>query len=329
MIVGDLHFSDVYNGKHQNYLENCYWVLQKLVEKVREEKPSALVLLGDLIGWTETNIRHRQNLTMFIKTLKTIQEVCPIYAVQGNHDMKGYPDFLFLKELGLIITSDVCDGYFDYYADDTQSVPEIRFHLVDYGEENKTLNLCKGNTSNVVLGHNNYKINGVTNWYPNMEGIELNMQRNFAGVQMVISGHIHTPSPDLVATQMPDQTNCQLFYAGCPTRPVKDQLYNSCWWVFFRYDKENNCSQFMPEEFKLRPTSEIFYDDSDFVDEKTEEEIQEELRKDNLKNVLDELLTYRIQEGDYMHQIDIIQNASDDAKTLAKKYLQQELNNAV
>ena len=329
LIIGDLHFSDVYNGKHKNYLENCLWVMKKIVEKVTEEKPSAVVLLGDLIGWTETNIRDRQVLSAFIKTLTYIKDVCPVYAVQGNHDMKGYPDFLFLKELGIIITSDICDGYFDYYGDETQTVPEARFHLVDYGQENKELTLNKDGATNIVLAHNNFTINGVTTWYSANDGIELGMQQNFSGVKMVISGHIHNPSPELSTTQMPNQENCMLFYAGCPTRPVKDkEMYNSCWWVFFRYDKNTNTTNFMPEPFKLKPVEEIFYVDDNFIEDKTAEQLVEEIRKKNLKNVLEELLTYRIQEGDYLNQIDIIQNASDEAKELAKQYLSAELNKA-
>ena len=46
--------------------------------------------------------------------------------------------------------------------------------------------LCQGNTSNIVLGHNNYTIAGVTNWYSEHDGIELGMMRNYSGVDMVI-----------------------------------------------------------------------------------------------------------------------------------------------
>lgn len=325
MIVGDLHFSDVYQGKHKNYLSNCFWVLNQIATKVKENKPSALVLLGDIIGWSETNIRNREVLTIFIKTLNIIKEICPIYVVQGNHDMKGYPDFTFLSELGIIITSSACGGYFDYYGEESQTVPEVRFHMVDYGQEHRHIELCDGAT-NIVLGHNNYTIEGITNWYQNFDGIELGTMQNFSGVDFVLSGHIHTPSPNFVQATMPNGQMCSLFYLGCPSRPVKEELYDNCWYVFLRYKKENNSSTIDTEQFELKPWKEIFYDDDTFVAERTPEQVEEDLRTEALKSVLDELMTYRIQTGDYMTQIDIIQNASPESKELAKQYLQTAFN---
>ena len=105
LIVGDLHFSDVFTGKHKNYLKNCCGVLGDISAKVKEVQPSALVLLGDIIGWNETNIKNREVLSVFCKELKSWNEICPVIVVKGNHDIKGYPDFLFLEDIGLIKTS--------------------------------------------------------------------------------------------------------------------------------------------------------------------------------------------------------------------------------
>ena len=327
MIVGDLHFSDVFNGKHKNYLSNCIWVMEQIITKVQETKPSALVLLGDIIGWTETNIKDRQIFITFINALRKIKETCPIYCVCGNHDMKGYPDFLFLAELGVIITSSMCDGYFDYYGTEEQETPEVRFHLVDYKQEDRHLNLATDGVSNIVLAHNNFTINGVTTWYADHDGIELGMMQNFSGVDIVIAGHIHNPSPEIYSTQMPNGKDCMLFYTGCPTRPIKDRnMYDSCWYVFIEYNPDVKSSSLKTEEFKLKPASEIFYADETFVEEQTEEQIAEAMRKEALKDVLGDLLKYRIQDGDYMKQIDIIQNATDEAKDLAKQYLQTAFN---
>lgn len=326
MIVGDLHFSDVFTGKHKNYLENCIWVVEQIITKVKEKKPSALVLLGDIIGWTETNIKDRQIFITFINALRKIKEICPIYCVCGNHDIKGYPDFMFLAELGIIITSQMCGGYFDFYGTPEQEIPEVRFHMVDYKQEDRHLDLHPS-TTNVVLAHNNFTINGVTTWYSEHDGIELGMMQNFSGVDMVISGHIHNPSPEIYSTQMPNGKNCMLFYTGCPTRPIKDKnMYDSCWYMFIEYDHEANNTTVATEEFKLKPASEIFYSDDNYLAPQTEEELAEIMRKEALKDVLGDLLKYRIQDGDYMNQIDVIQNATQEAKDMAKQYLQTAFN---
>lgn len=325
MIVGDLHFSDVFTGKHIAYLENCFWCLSQITKKLEEKKPCALVLEGDIIGWVETNIKDRQVFSMFCKVLRDWNRICPVYAVRGNHDMKGYPDFQFLSEFGLIITSATCDGYFDYYASEGQEVPEVRFHLVDYKCEDTPLNLATNGASNIVLAHNNFTINGVTTWYNEHDGLELGMQQNFTGVDMVISGHIHNPSPEIYAAQMPNGEQCMLFYPGCPTRPIKDgNMYESCWYVFIKYNGSE--TDIDTEEFKLKPSSEIFYDSETFVNEKTEEEINEELRKENLKDVLSDILKYRMTSGNPIDQVMNIPNASEEAKKIATDYLQLAFN---
>lgn len=327
MIIGDLHISDVFTGKHKGYLENCFWVLNKITAKIVEKKPKAIVLSGDIVGWNETNIRDRQILSQLCKVFKQWREICPIYAVRGNHDVKGYPEFQFLNDLGLIKTASDIDGFFDYFGHEGQDVPEVRFHLVDYNNESTSLNINTDGASNLVCGHNNYTINGVTTWYSEHDGIELGMMQNFSDVDMVISGHIHNPSPEIYSTQMPSGKNCMLFYTGCPTRPIKDKnMYDSCWFVFVEYNQSTNQTDIKTDEFKLKPASEIFFEDEDFVEEKSEEEVQNELRKEALKDVLGDIMKYRLNGGSPLEQIDRIPNASDEAKQVAKEYLQIAFN---
>lgn len=327
LIVGDLHFSDVYKGKHKDYLLNCCGILAEIVAKVKAEKPSAVVFLGDLVGWVETNIKNRQVLAMFLKAFQEMRNVCPVYAVCGNHDMNGFPEFNLLAQLGLIITSSACSGYFDYYGTESSATPEVRFHLVDYGKEHGVLNLAEGSVSNVVLGHNNYTIQGVTNWYNDFDGIELGRLSNFDGVDMVISGHIHNPSPEFVSTQMPDDGICSLFYAGCPTRPVKEKnMYDSVWWIKFTYNGVD--TDVTTEAWNLAPASEVFLDDNAFVEER-DESVKEADRRKELREVLDDILQYRMLGGDPIEQVKNIPNATDDAKNMAINYLQMALNRQV
>lgn len=327
MIIGDIHFSDVYTGKHKGYLENCFWCLSRITEQLNAKKPAALVLLGDLIGWTETNIKDRQVFSMFCKVLRDWNQVCPVYAVRGNHDLKGYPDFQFLADFGLIITSAACGGYFDYYANQLQERPEVRFHLVDYKCEDKALDFAGDVVSDIILAHNNFTISGVTNWYNEHDGLELGMQQTFSGADMVISGHIHNPSPEIYAAQMPNGESCMLFYPGCPCRPIKDNnMYDSCWYVFIEYDEEDGQTSIKTEPFELKPAEEVFYAPETFVTEKTSDELQEEIRKEALKDVLGDLLTYRMNTGSPIEQVKRIHNASDAAKQIAIDYLQLAFN---
>lgn len=327
LIIGDLHFSDRKDyGKHKNYLENCFDVLNQLDEIITTEKPSAIVLLGDIVGNNETNVHSREQLSKFCKYLIRWNTYGPIFAVRGNHDLNGYPDFLFLDELDLIISSAKCDGYFDFYSDSTSSKPITRFHIVDYKDEHRPLDICEG-TRNVVLGHNNYIIPGLTNWYQQHEGLEFSKFPNFENISLIISGHIHNPSPDFVSTTMVNGEVCSLYYPGCPTRPSKDvNCYDSCSLIKVSYNKGSGLTDFMTIPMILKPMSEIFHESS-MITDKTEEEVEDELRKAALQDVLQDLLKYRMNQTDPIAQIENIPNANDSAKEMAKAYMIRALNN--
>lgn len=315
LAFGDLHFSDVFTGKHKDYLTNCCTVLRQIEDMITERKPKVAVFLGDLVGWNETNIKSREVLSLFLGFWKRINTVCDVYCVRGNHDMKGYPDFNLLVDLGLVRT---CAG-FDYYPNESANEPDIRFHLVDYKSEDKVLPILDGNASNVVFGHNNYTIEGVTTWYADHDGLELGSMYNYSHVDLVVSGHIHEPSPEMVGVQMPSGNTCDLFYLGCPTRPIKQTSYDSVWVMSFTSNGED--SEYTVIPFDLVPFNDLFYEDDTIINEKTEEEVEDLLRKEKLQEVLQDIIQYRVIGGDPIAQVDKIPNASDEAKEMAKKYL--------
>lgn len=329
LIFGDLHFSDVYTGRHRNYLENCFIELAKIEKKVNELRPCAVIFAGDLVGVNEGNINRREVLNMFCKWLRSLNSVCNVYSVRGNHDFRGaFPEFQFLNELGLIKTSADCDGgAIDFYGSANNEVPEIRYHLVDYGDESRELDICDGETTNIVVAHNNFTIQGLTNWYSDFNGLELSRQANFKDVFMVISGHIHTPSPQIVSTEMACGGVCSLFYVGCPTRPSYEKnLYGSCWMVRFTYDDTLGATNYSADVWELEPIEKTFITDDRFVEDLTVDEINEIERTERLKEVLDDIIKTRLTSGDLIGQVMCIPNASDEAKKMACDYLQMALD---
>ncbi len=328
LIIGDLHLSDYFKGKHKNYLQNCYDVMEELDKIVEERKPSAIILLGDLVGWTKPNIVSREVLSKFCKYFIKWGTYGPLFAVKGNHDLQGYPDFMLFSDLNLIITSTDCDGYFDFYGNENDTVPSVRFHIVDYKDEHRKLAIADGSTSNVVLGHNNYTIAGKTTWYIGGDGVELGHLENFADVDMVISGHIHNPSPDFCETSMLNGKTCTLYYPGCPTRPIyeKNNMYDSTKVVEVEFNQSSGLTEFNMIDVPLKDVEEVF--DLTGIDngEKTQDEIDEELRKTALSDVLSDLVKYRMNQTDPISQIANIPNASEEAKKIATDYLQTAMN---
>lgn len=318
LIVGDLHYADNYKGKHKDYLSNCNEVLERIEKKVKELNPSALVLLGDVVGQQKSSLRNRENLAYFCGWLRRVGEGREVISLRGNHDIEGYPEFTFLESIGLIKTAKTTGGHFDYCRSGTGET-EIRYHLVDYGEEKRELNILEG-ASNIVLGHNNYVINGYTTWYPSHGGVDLSLQKNFTGVEMVVSGHIHNPSPNFYSTELIGGGTCMLFYPGCPTRPVKlRENYETCWYLVFSQDEEG--TSFDAHDFELSPSKDLYYEDKDFIDEQDEEELKEQVRKEGLQRILEEMTTYRVSDTDILRLLDNIPGATEKAKEVAKKYL--------
>ena len=316
MIIGDLHFSDVFHGRHKDYLSECFWVLGRLTELIEERRPSGVVLLGDIVGWQETNIRNRQVMSMFFKVFRRWNAVCQVFSLRGNHDMRGYPDFNILEEFGLITTSAGCGGYIDYYGYDGQELPEARLHLVDYGDEHRQLDILSG-TSNIVLAHADFRIDGVTPWYPEPGAIELGTHMPFSDVDMVVIGHIHAPSPDMYEVTMPSGKSCSLFVPGCPMRVQWDSsMWESVWTVHIRYNGTDTSVDTLP--FALQPIDEVFESKESFIEEDSAEEVE---RKAALKDVLDDLLKYRMTGGSPIDQVQMIPGASQAAKDMAVSYL--------
>lgn len=335
---GDLHISDTYRGRHKDYLVLCFTVLGQIEREIRENKPSAVIFTGDLVGVLERNIKNREILSKLCTYFQRLNTLTNVFVVRGNHDFGDYPEFQFLHELGLFKTSKDCIpdgndengiGYIDYFTSDAQQEPACRFHLVDYGKE-KT-ELCypvSEDVPNIVFAHNNFVISGVTNWYQEHDGIELGRIEAWRKVDLVVSGHIHVPSPNIVSTYMMGSTHtCSLFYLGNPTMVTKDKnMYESVWSMNF--SPKGDDVSFDADVFKLPPLDEVFYPD-EFVEDMTDEEIQERVRSENLKEVLNEILECRIGSYDLEAQIQNMPQVSPEAKEMALKYYHLGISTAV
>ena len=311
LVFGDLHLSSTYEGSHKNYILDCYTTMELIVKYVKKEKPSAVFLLGDLIGVNERNIRDRQFLMRVIMFFGTLYNLTKgnVYAVKGNHDIGDFSDYDMLVGLGYIKNP----KYVDYNGSNGL---EIRFHFVNYGDEKKKLELVQDNASNIVLGHADYYIDGVTTWYPSKGYVELKKLKNFCGVELVFSGHIHVPSEEMLYTTLSDGEAVGLFYLGSPSRTA--ERYDDCWYVSFEYSEENSSTSYDAKLMGLPKADEVFYPKEDF--ELSEEEEEQDKQNKALEVIVNEVMSSRIASGDIFKQIDIIP-ANEEVKELAKKYL--------
>lgn len=327
-IYGDMHFSCVYEGQHKNYIEECYRNMDNIVTKVKEGKASAVIFLGDVIGVNERNIRDRQFLMRLFLFFKSLNELTGgnVYSVKGNHDKGDFSDFDFFVGISLLKNPNYIDYYGcseeEYNAGKTDAL-EVRFHFVNYGEENRKLTIDKdGEYSNVVLGHADYLIDGVTNWYQHKGGVYLSRLDNFAGVDLVISGHIHNPSEEILTTTIRGEYSIGLFYTGSPARTA--ERYNDCWYLKFKFD--GSSTGYDAELFGLQPADEVFYPKEDIINDVDDEEMEMARQSESLTNIVKEIMEGRMVSGNLFNQVRMIPGASDEVKDIACKYLQRAID---
>lgn len=236
-----------------------------------------------------------------------------VYSVKGNHDIGDFSDFDMLVGMGLLKNP----KYVDYFGDDKL---EIRFHFVNYGEEHYKLDITEYPivASNVVLGHADYYIEGVTNWYSAKSGVHLNELDNFCGVEMVISGHIHVPSDGEISyTVLKDDSTIGLFYVGSPSRVI--ERIDDCWYMWFEYG--NGETNYEADYFGLEPASKVFYPKEEILEEMTESEKERVYQSEKLTEYVKEIMESRLTSGDLFGQIDLVPGVSKEVKDVAKSYL--------
>lgn len=333
LLYGDLHFSATYEGQHKNYLEDCYTNMRIIWDTVEELRPSCIIFTGDLIGVKERNIKERKFLMDVIKFFQKLNVYTKgnVFSVKGNHDGGAFSDFDFLLGLGLIRNPSYID-YYNPYGD-----LELRLHLVNYGEENRKLYLSSKEAwaSDVVIGHQDYYIEGVTNWYSSREtrGVELSKLSNFCGVQLVISGHIHVPSEEIVYTSLSDGSSVGLFYLGSPSRTA--ERIEDCYYWVFEYKREKDekgnvsgTTDYYAELMGIPSVEETFYPKEEFIDDADNyEERSARLEETKaLQELVAEIIDSRITNGDLFHQIDIVPRVPQRVKDLAKKYLEMAMS---
>lgn len=325
LVFGDLHLSCTYEGQHINYTLECYKNMDNIVTKVKDEKPSAVFFLGDIIGVNERNLRDRQFLMRVFLFFQTLNELTGgnVYSVKGNHDKGDFSDFDFFLGVGLLKNPNYVDYYssLEDYNSNGEEALEVRFHFVNYGDESRELDMYEGEGSNIVLGHADYLIDGVTNWYQHKGGVYLSRLSNFKGVELVVSGHIHNASTEVLSTMIGDKS-IDLFYTGSPARTA--ERVNDCWYVSFEY--ENGSTGYDANLFGLEPASMVFYPKENFINEEDLDANELSKQSESLTNIVKEIMEGRMTSGDLFSQVRAVPGASDEVKEIACKYLQMAID---
>ena len=314
LVIGDLHISDRFSGRHKDYLENCFDCLDMIEKSIVENEITHLICLGDWIGigLAEKNLKERKTLLRLIQVLIKWNKLLNgnVYSLRGNHDIgKNMTDYDFFVTMGLLKYVPQLD------------IGSCRLHLFNYGEETRPI-VVDNDKYNVGCFHTNLLIEGLTTWYRGGVGVELSSLKNLYGISMAIAGHIHNPSMRLVSTSIND-SDISLFYPGCPTRPrLEPNMWEKCYGVVLTTNEFD--TQMDVITFDLKPLEEVFttLDEDPSIDEENEETVPFDLEA--LNEILNELEYFNVNSGlDYDSQIRRFAGLDKVAADIALGYLER------
>lgn len=319
LVFGDLHLSAVYQGTHKNYMLNCLKVMRRILQIVREstERVSAVFFQGDVLGVNETTIKDHEFLEKVFQFFEALKNITGgnVYSVRGNHDVAEFPDFQFLIARGLLKAPKIVDQL------GKDGVIDTRYHFVGWGEEYEELNIARGGASNIILCHNDVQVEGQTHWFGGKGVIQIEEMSNWNDIDMVLPGHIHNPSDQVMVAESQNGSTVYVFYIGSPTRV--SQRYDECFYFSFWYNGVEVDAG--AEAFGLWPADEEFYpkQENDELDEVQELEAE---RLQNLHDVVSDIIVSRIAVVSPVEQLRTIPDASEPAIQLAGKYLQEAMD---
>lgn len=268
LVFGDLHLSNRKQAKHVDFERESLEAMAKIEQIVSQEQPSAIFLLGDLIGYADTVLTHGDFYTKVLNFFQDLnrQTHGHVFVVRGNHDMANRTEYDTLEGINYIKNPKQVD-WFATRSKEKGEAPNMRFHIMNYGEYAEPIDKADSDeTTDCVLGHFDYRVNGVTYWgsYDNDSDVleevktyaELPELSNLKGVRLLISGHIHTSYLEGIDTNIYGEP-ITLFYLGCPTRASGTDDYDECGYAIAEVNSEN-LIEWTFESWQLRPLDEVF-----------------------------------------------------------------------
>lgn len=321
-----MHFDDMFQGRHIDYWENVMEVVSRVQDIMLDEKPDFVIIAGDLVGVRrgQATLKNRNALLYLAQFLKSLPNCI---VLKGNHDYAEVSDYEFLSELGVFRSTKQIRGVIEF-TNPESNIP-CYIHCVDYGQENDHIEIYK-DAYNIGVMHNEFYVAGKEQQFNSQGAIELSSKKNFFGLDMILSGHIHTPTQGMINFKFQDNYDSGFINLGCPTRPSHGELYNQVWYVVLEYDKLEGRNEtdlgFRQEAFNLRPHEEVFRPDEFLEDHEDDIDDFTGIQKGKLEEILGNMVTTNMGSDDFFKQIDAITLVSDDAKDTAKRYLRKAMN---
>lgn len=141
--TADWHLGKLVQGVYMT--EDQEYILRQFLEAIKEEKPDAVIIAGDLydraVPPTEAVLLLNEILEEIVIKLKT-----PVLAIAGNHDSPSRLNFgsRIMRSVGFHIVGEFAYPFEPVVLHDKHG--EVHFHLVPYAEPGKVRHVLEDET---------------------------------------------------------------------------------------------------------------------------------------------------------------------------------------
>ncbi|UMZ35942.1 exonuclease SbcCD subunit D [Priestia megaterium] len=256
--TADWHLGKLVQGIYMT--EDQRGILQQFIQVIKEEKPDAVVIAGDLY---DRGIPHTEAVNLLDEILETIvlKLNTPVLAIAGNHDSPGRLNFgsKIMKENRCHIIGQISKDLEPIILQDNHG--EVHFHLIPYADPSVVRNVLEDdeiqshndamekiteyisakmdpNSRHVFVGHafvtprGEEKENTSTSERPlSIGGAEHVEARHFSKFHYTALGHLHQ------AHHVLDET---IRYAGSPLKYSISEEHHSKGFYIVELDKEGH-----------------------------------------------------------------------------------------
>lgn len=319
LIYGDSHLSSSNYGGHIDYASESLENFRRINVVAKEEDCGVVIGAGDLAQHRFNKLEYKLAIEDELDERNEITDH-NYFEVKGNHDSmtSGMSEWEFYHKKGYLRNEPYVD------------VGCARIHMVNYGEEDRELDIAE-DKFNIVVGHNYFKYKSTV--FPNYgKAIELDYKESWAKVDLIVAGHIHDI---LECTGKIGDKEIPVIYLGCPNQLSYKKDGMDEVGMFIILDCTGTEPQIVKYEFDLRPISERFVgkldeNDAYILDENgyaisSDFEVKDGPRLD-VSDVIEEIANSDITLGDPEKIIDVLSGFSSEARELAKELYKEALN---
>ncbi len=185
--INVLHMADIHFNTNTKVKK-----LNRIIEKVVDEKPNYVIITGDLIDNPKI-IKNKQKIKELVSFLASLGEITKVIISLGNHDIMFEEDFRFFKKLDQIMNIYVLNNqvYTDEYIYIAGFTLPDKFYYNLYGRESVDVLLRYLKANYKLIGRLPKEKIKIGLFHSPLGVIDDMVWEKLEGFDLFLSGHMH------------------------------------------------------------------------------------------------------------------------------------------